>query len=61
LDNEFVINSWSSGEEKIFGYETEEIIGEHFDIIFTEEDKKNGIPKVEIDTALKIGRALDNR
>jgi len=61
LDNEFVINSWSSGAAKIFGYETEDIIGEHFDIIFTDEDKKNGIPKVEIDTALKEGRAVDNR
>lgn len=61
LDNEFVINSWSSGAAKIFGYETEEIIGEHFDIIFTDEDKKNSIPKVEIDTALKEGRAVDNR
>lgn len=61
LDNEFIINSWSSGSEKIFGYETEEIIGEHFDIIFTEEDKKSGVPKVEIDTSLKEGRAVDNR
>lgn len=61
LNNDFIINSWSSGAEKIFGYETEEIIGEHFDIIFTEEDRKNGIPKVETDTAIKVGRAVDNR
>jgi len=61
LDNEFIINSWSSGAEKIFGYKTEEIIGEHFDIIFTDEDKKSGVPKVEIDTSLKEGRAVDNR
>ncbi len=61
LDNEFIINSWSSGAEKIFGYETDEIIGEHFDVIFTDDDKKSGIPKVEIDTALKEGRAVDNR
>jgi two-component system CheB/CheR fusion protein len=61
LDKEFNINSWSSGSIKIFGYETEEVIGEPFDIIFTEEDLKNGIPKSEIELALKEGRAADNR
>jgi two-component system CheB/CheR fusion protein len=61
LDNEFVINSWSSGSTKIFGYEPDEIIGEHFDVIFTEDDIQNGIPKNEIETALKEGRATDNR
>jgi two-component system CheB/CheR fusion protein len=61
LDKEFNINSWSSGSTKIFGYETDEVIGEPFDIIFTEEDLKSGIPKREIETALKEGRATDNR
>ena len=61
IDNEFNINSWSSGSTKIFGYETEEVIGEPFEIIFTEEDRKIGIPKREIETALKVGRATDNR
>ncbi|MFV5695906.1 ATP-binding protein [Flavobacterium sp. LB3P122] len=61
LDNEFVINSWSSGSSKIFGYKPDEIIGKHFDIIFTEEDIKNGISKNETETALKEGRATDNR
>lgn len=61
LDKEFVINSWSSGATKIFGYETDEVIGQAFDIIFTDEDLKNGIPKREIEVALKEGRATDNR
>lgn len=61
LDKESLINSWNSGATKIFQYETGEVIGKHFDIIFTEEDKKNGIPKKEIDTALEEGRAIDNR
>lgn len=61
LDNEFIINSWSSGAAKIFGYESDEIIGESFDIIFTEEDIKNGIPQTEIQAALLEGRATDNR
>lgn len=61
LDKEFNINSWSSGAAKIFGYETDEVIGASFDIIFTEEDLKNGASKREIETALKEGRATDNR
>lgn len=61
LDKDLKINSWSSGAIKIFGYETEEVIGEPFDIIFTEEDKIDGIPKKEIETAIKEGRAVDNR
>ena len=61
LDEQFNINSWSSGSTKIFGYESEEIIGKKFDIIFTEEDIKNGIPAKEIEVSLRDGRATDNR
>jgi PAS domain S-box-containing protein len=61
LDEEFKINSWSSGSVKIFGYETDEVIGESFNIIFTDEDLESEIPKKEIKTALKEGRATDNR
>ncbi len=61
LDKELIINSWSSGSTEIFGYETEEVLGESFDLIFTEEDLKNGVSKKEIETALKEGRATDNR
>jgi PAS domain S-box-containing protein len=61
VDNDLHINSWNSGSTKIFQYETEEILGKHFEIIFSEKDKTNHIPQLEIDTALKEGRALDNR
>ncbi|MES2588432.1 MAG: PAS domain-containing sensor histidine kinase [Bacteroidota bacterium] len=61
LDKEFNINSWSSGSTNIFGYETDEVIGEPFDLIFTEDDLKSRIPKREIEISLKEGRATDNR
>lgn len=61
IDNDLVINSWSSGSEIIFGYKTEEVIGKSFDIIFTDEDKKNKVPAAEIKASLKDGRAIDNR
>jgi two-component system CheB/CheR fusion protein len=61
IDNEFIINSWSSGATKIFGYETEEVIGQSFDLIFTNEDLDKKIPNKEIEIALQEGRATDNR
>lgn len=61
LDNNFVINSWSSGSTTIFGYDTDEIIGKPFEIIFTAEDKQNGVPAREVEIALREGRATDNR
>ncbi len=61
LDKELVINSWNSGATKLFQYETGDIIGKQFDTIFTEEDKKNDIPNVEIAKTLKHGKASDNR
>jgi two-component system CheB/CheR fusion protein len=61
LDNSLVINSWNSGAAKIFQYETDEIIGQPFETIFTEEDRKKGAPALEIETALKDGRAVDNK
>lgn len=61
VDQELKINSWSSGSTQLFQYEVEEIMGEDFDIIFTEEDKKKGIPETEIAIALKDGEAADNR
>ncbi len=61
LDQDLIINSWSSGAVKIFGHEADDAIGEHFNIIFTEEDVKNQVPEREISIALKEGRATDNR
>lgn len=61
IDNEFIINSWSSGATKIFGYETEEVIGQSFDLIFTNEDLDKKIPNKEIEITLQEGRATDNR
>lgn len=60
-DKELVINSWYPGATLLFGYQPEEIIGQPIDIIFTEEDIKNKIPMLEMETAITEGRATDNR
>lgn len=61
VDTDLNINSWNSGATNIFQYETDEIIGKPFETIFTKEDKKAGIPQMEIDIASKAGRSVDIR
>lgn len=61
LDKNLKINSWSSGSSKIFGWETDEILGEDFEIIFTKEDLELGIQNDEIRISNSEGRATDNR
>ncbi|HTB31047.1 MAG TPA: PAS domain-containing sensor histidine kinase [Bacteroidia bacterium] len=61
VDNDLFINSWNSGATTIFQYEADEIIGQPFEIIFSEEDRKINAPALEIETALKEGRAVDNK
>ncbi|MGE5427320.1 MAG: ATP-binding protein [Methylococcaceae bacterium] len=60
-DKELRINSWNEGSSKMFGYENEEVIGKHIEMIYTEEDRKNSITQTKIETALKEGRVADYR
>lgn len=60
-DRNLAINCWCAGSVKVFGYQPEEIMGKHIGILFTEEDKENGIPQLEMVTTLKEGKAYDNR
>ena len=55
------IKSWGPGAELIFGYATDEVIGQDAAIIFTAEDRAAGIPEQEMITALRKGRAADER
>lgn len=60
-DKDGVVNTWNSGAERVLGYREEEIIGTSCEIIFTAEDQQLGVPAMELSTALKHGRALDER
>jgi PAS domain S-box-containing protein len=61
LDPDLFITSWSSGAVQLFGYQAEEAIGQTFALIFTQEDRENDIPQLEIDRTLEDGRSVDNR
>ncbi len=55
------IISWNEGAKAIFGYPQEEAIGRHVSMIFNHADKKIAVPALEISTAIKKGRADDER
>lgn len=48
---------WNPGAERLFGYQSGEIIGHHFSRFFSPEDIRNGQPEHELTTALADGRA----
>lgn len=48
---------WNPGAERLFGYQSNEIIGQHFSRFFSPEDVLTGQPEHELKTALENGRA----
>jgi PAS domain S-box-containing protein len=59
LDHEGYITRWNSGAERLTGYTATEIIGEHIEQMFTEEDRVRGLPDQLIETAKAEGTATD--
>jgi PAS domain S-box-containing protein len=45
LDTEGYVTTWNLGARRIKGYESEEIIGEHFSIFYTDQDVERGHPE----------------
>lgn len=56
LDAEGHVASWNRGAQRIKGYSASEIIGKHFSCFFTEEDRQNGKPLQELQTAEREGQ-----
>lgn len=61
LDPQGHVTSWNREAEKILGYSEAEVLGQHFSLIFTPEDREAGVPAQEISVALSEGRAEDER
>lgn len=61
MDADGLITTWNKGAEIQFGYKENEVLGKNFELIFTEEDKRLGLPKKELNQAKKVGRADDER
>lgn len=55
------IEAWNRGAEEIFGYPAAEIVGQPVAVLFTDPDRKAGIPERELTEARERGRASDTR
>ncbi len=61
VDPEGRVLTWNPGAERVLGYRDSEILGQSSFITFTPEDRAQGIPEKELQTALREGRASDDR
>lgn len=56
LDPQGRVATWNWGGRNIKGYNSEEIIGEHFSRFFTDEDRRNDLPARALDKARQEGQ-----
>jgi two-component system CheB/CheR fusion protein len=61
MDLQRRVTVWNSGAQRFLGYSEQEAVGQSADIIFTPEDRAAGAPEDEARTALREGRAADER
>ncbi|CAN7746568.1 PAS domain S-box protein [Caballeronia sp. LjRoot34] len=59
LNPEGIVNSWNAGAERFKGYAAHEIIGQHFSVFYTEEDRRSGKPTRALQTAREQGKFED--
>jgi PAS domain S-box-containing protein len=56
LDPAGNVTTWNPGAQRIKGYYTDEIIGQHFSLFYTPEDIQFGVPKLALAEAATQGR-----
>ena len=56
LDTDGRIANWNAGATAIKGYSAEDIIGQHFSLFYTQEDRERGEPARALETALREGK-----
>lgn len=55
LDPNGLLATWNAGAARIKGYSADEVLGQHFSIFYTDEDKADGMPARALEIALSTG------
>ena len=53
LTPEGIVANWNAGAERIKGYKAREIVGRHFSVFYTPEDRASGLPQRALEIARK--------
>lgn len=56
LDSAGHVINWNAGAERAKGYKADEIVGQHFSVFYTHEDRVGGLPEQGLETARREGR-----
>src|SRR5271155_1878126 len=56
VDPNGIVTNWNRGAQRIKGYRTEEIVGQHFSCFYTDEDRAANLPQQTLETAARNGR-----
>jgi PAS domain S-box-containing protein len=56
LDAQGRVTGWGAGAQKLLGYSTDEVLGQHDAIFSTLDDRRDGVPESELEEAAASGR-----
>ena len=56
LDPEGKVANWNAGAQRIKGYSPEDIVGQHFSVFYTPEERDAGVPHRALEMARRVGR-----
>jgi len=56
IDREGIVRNWNPGAQRTQGYTADEIVGRHFSVFYTDEDRKAGLPARALQTAVETGK-----
>lgn len=59
LSPEGTVSSWNAGAQRFKYYRADEIIGQHFSRVYTDEDKARNVPAHALETARTTGKFED--